>query len=157
METQAGRNNALKATDSKSRAANRAARCAVFIVFVLNVQCAVSFIVWPEAYAASFELGGAGVAGKAAVAGLGVAFLMWNATYPAVIVNPRRFRTLYVVVLVQQIIGLIGESTLRLGLPAGHEMLAASIDRFVVFDALGLLIMGATFIWLILADRTTLY
>lgn len=30
-------------------------------------------------------------AGAAAVQGLGVAFLMWNATYPAVIVSPRAF------------------------------------------------------------------
>lgn len=136
-----------------ARWAGIAARIAVAIVFAANVQCAVSFVLWPEAYTASFELDGTGIAGEAAVAGLGVAFLMWNATYPAVVVNPRRFRTLYVVVLVQQTIGLIGESWLRVGLPAGHEALAASIDRFVAFDACGLVLMAAAFVWLALTNQ----
>lgn len=153
METHDSEKNVPNATGHRARAASIAARVAVAVVFVLNVQCAVSFVLWPGAYAASFELGGVGVAGEAAVAGLGVAFLMWNATYPAVIVNPRRFRALYVVVLVQQTIGLVGESWLRLGLPAGHEALAASINRFVAFDAFGLLIMTAAFVWLTFVDR----
>ena len=91
--------------------------------------------------------------GAAAVRGLGVAFLMWNATYPAVIANPRRFRALYAVVLVQQAVGLAGESWILLSLPAGHAALAASIVRFIAFDAVGLVLMAAAFAWLALADR----
>ena len=79
------------------RAAGIAARVAVALVFAVNVQCAASFVLWPEAFAGGFEL--AGVPGAAAVRGLGVAFLMWNATYPPVIANPRRFRALFAVVL----------------------------------------------------------
>ena len=115
-------------------------------MFALNVQCALQFVLWPEAFAGAYEL--SGVAGEAAVRGLGVAFLMWNATYPAVIASPRRFRALYVVVLVQQAIGLVGETAILLGLPGGHEVLAASILRFIAFDAVGLVLMAAAFAWL---------
>lgn len=125
------------------------ARIAVAIVFVLNVQCALQFAFWPASFAGAYEL--SGVAGEAAVRGLGVAFLMWNATYPAVIASPRRFRALYVVVLVQQAIGLVGESAILLGLPAGHDVLAASILRFIAFDAAGLIVVAAAFAWLLKA------
>lgn len=126
-------------------------RLAFALVFVINVQCAVSFVLWPDAYAASFEV--AGVPGAAAVQGLGIAFLMWNATYPAVIASPLRFRAVAVIVLVQQAIGLVGESWLRLGLPAGHAALSASIERFVLFDAAGLVLMAAAFGWLLWVER----
>lgn len=82
------------------------ARAAFLLVFAINVQCAASFVLWPDAYAPSFEV--AGVPGAAAVQGLGIAFLMWNATYPAVIASPLRFRAVAVIVLVQQAIGLAG-------------------------------------------------
>lgn len=133
------------------RAAGIAARVAVALVFAANVQCAASFVLWPEAFAGGFEL--AGVPGAAAVRGLGVAFLMWNATYPPVIANPRRFRALFVVVLVQQAMGLAGESWILLSLPVSHAALAASIIRFIAFDAAGLVLMAAAFAWLVLADR----
>ncbi|HIW75985.1 hypothetical protein [Gordonibacter sp.] len=126
------------------KAAAFAARVAVALVFVINVQCAVLYVVHPEAYVAGFEL--PGEEGVIAVRGLGVAFLMWNATYPAVIANPQRFRALYVVVLVQQVIGVVGESWIRLTLPANHAALAATINRFITFDAAGLILMTATFI-----------
>ena len=106
------------------------ARAAFLLVFAINVQCAASFVLWPDAYAPSFEV--AGVPGAAAVQGLGIAFLMWNATYPAVIASPLRFRAVAVIVLVQQAIGLAGESWLRFGLPAGHAALSASIERLRV-------------------------
>ena len=117
------------------------ARAAFLLVFAINVQCAASFVLWPDVYAPSFEV--AGVPGAAAVQGLGIAFLMWNATYPAVIV------------LVQQAIGLAGESWLRFGLPAGHAALSASIERFILFDAAGLVLMAAAFGWLLWVKRAT--
>ncbi|MGL5173373.1 MAG: hypothetical protein ACRC75_05920, partial [Olsenella sp.] len=51
------------------------ARIAVGAVFVMNVWCALDFVIDPGAYAPAYEL--SGVAGQAAVQGLGVAFLMW--------------------------------------------------------------------------------
>lgn len=133
------------------RAATWGVRVAFALVFAANVQCAVSFILWPDAYAPAYELSGA--PGAAAVQGIGVAFLMWNVTYPAVIARPSRFRTLAVVVLVQQVVGLVGESWVRATLPAGHALLAANIERFIAFDAFGLVIMAAAFAWLTWAER----
>lgn len=127
-----------------------AVRLAYLVVFCWNVACALQFVLDPESYVAGFEL--SGVEGRVAVQGLGVAFLMWNATYPAVIASPRRFRSLSVVVVVQQAIGLVGESWIMASLPAGHAALVASIQRFIVFDAVGLAIMLATLIWLTVSD-----
>lgn len=122
------------------------ARAAVAAVFAINVDCAFAFIAHPAAYASGFEL--TGVPGEAAVRGLGIAFLMWNATYPLVIWQPRRHRTLFGVVLAQQAIGLAGEAWLLSALPAGHDALASSITRFIVFDAAGLAGMGAAYLLL---------
>ena len=127
------------------------ARLALAAVFVVNVQCALVFVIDPGAYAAAYEL--SGVAGQAAVRGLGIAFLMWNATYPPVIVNPWRHRTLACVVLAQQAIGLAGEGALLATLPAGHDVLAASVGRFIAFDAAGLVAMAAAFAWLAVVSR----
>ncbi len=136
-----------------ARAAAVLVRIAFAIVFVVNVQCAASFVLQPDAYAPAYEL--SGTAGAVAVQGLGIAFLMWNATYPAVIANPRRFRALGAVVLAQQAIGLAGESWIRLSLPGGHAVLAASIERFIAFDAFGLALMAATFAWMLWTQRPT--
>jgi hypothetical protein len=131
------------------------ARIAVFVVFALNVMCAIQFIAEPLRYAAAYGLPTTAESG-AMVAGLGVAFLMWNATYPAVIFSPRRFRALYVVVLIQQAIGLVGESCIwanLIGQGLGNGLMAAGIMRFVIFDAAGLVIMLAAFIALVRSAR----
>ena len=126
-----------------------ATRIAFALVFIVNVQCALQFAFTPGNFAAAYELDG--VAGEAAVRGLGIAFLMWNATYPVFIAFPRRFWVLGWVILAQQAIGLVGESALLFTLPAGHDVLAASIARFIAFDAAGLVAMGAT--WLAMARQ----
>ncbi len=117
-----------------------AVRACFAFVFVVNVQCALGFALTPEAYMGAYEL--AGVPGRVAAQGIGVAFLMWNCTYPLVIWKPQRHTTLAGVVLAQQVVGLIGESAIRATLPAGHDLLASSINLFIAFDAAGLLLMG---------------
>lgn len=134
------------------RRASWGARLTVGIVFLLNVQCAVSFLLFPENFTARFEL--SGTAGQAAIQGIAVAFLMWNATYPLVIIDPCRYRTLFGVVLVQQGIGIVGESWIYLNVYADHSMLASSIARFVLFDAIGLIIMTIAFIVLNVARKS---
>ena len=119
------------------------ARIAVGAVFAMNVWCALDFIVNPGAYAPAYEL--TGVAGQAAVQGLGVAFLMWNVTYPLVIARPSTHLTLYAVVLAQQVVGLVGETVISLSLPSGHTTLAAALERFIVCDGIGLLAMAVAF------------
>lgn len=121
-------------------------------VFIVNVQCALSYIIHPAAYAPGFDL--PIETGSVAVAGMGVAFLMWNATYPAFIVSPQRFTVLGWVILVQQCIWLIGETILYFTLPASSHLAAASIQRFIAFDALGLVLMGISFlVWFIYGKR----
>ena len=120
------------------------ARIAVGAVFAMNVWCALDFIVNPGAYAPAYEL--TGVAGQAAVQGLWVAFLMWNVTYPLVIARPSTHLTLYAVVLAQQVVGLVGETVISLSLPSGHTTLAAALERFIVCDGAGLLVMALAFV-----------
>ena len=127
------------------------ARIAFAAVFAVNVWCAVSFIVAPGDFAGAYEL--AGVSGEAAVRGIGIAFLMWNATYPAFIATPERFPVLGWVIIAQQVIGLVGESLLLIGLPAGHDVLAASVLRFIAFDGGGLVLMAAAFTWFLVSRR----
>lgn len=133
---------------TQAKAAQWAVRLAYLVVFVVNVQCALSFAVNPAGFVGAYQLEGAGAAGLAAVQGIGVAFLMWNCTYPPVIANPSRFFPLAAVVLVQQVVGLVGETVILTQLPAGYETLAASVVRFIGFDAFGLVIMGLAFAWM---------
>jgi len=70
---------------------------------------------------------------------------MWNATYPLVILRPQAHTTLFLIIICQQAIGVVGETWLWLALPAGHAALAATGLRFIVFDGLGLLLMGLAF------------
>ena len=121
-------------------------RICVTIVFIVNIHCAISFIVDPGPYAWNFGL--RGDSGHFAVRGLGIAFLMWNATYPVFIALPNLFKVVGGIVLAQQLIGLIGESLLLPYLPHASFLFAASIMRFIEFDAFGLLIMTIAFVLL---------
>ena len=49
------------------------------------------------------------------------------------------------IVLIQQAIGVAGETWLWSGLPAGHAVLRATGLRFLVFDAAGLVLMVAAY------------
>ncbi len=128
------------------------ARLALAVVFCFNVNCALAFITRPAAYAPGFEVNG--VAGEALVRGMGVLFLMWNATYPLAIWNPYRYRWLFLIVLVQQAIGLAGETWMLRMLPPGHATLAATGYRFIAFDGGGLVAMLVTFILMHLVRRS---
>lgn len=121
------------------------ARLAVGGVFGVNVWCALEFVARPEWYLAAFEV--SGTPGRVVVQSLGILFLMWNVTYPPVIWQPARHRALWGVILVQQAIGVAGETALWLSLPPGHAALSATGLRFMVFDACGLLVMGAVLAW----------
>lgn len=116
-------------------------------VFAVNVHCALSFAFAPERFVDGFMLADAGRVGEVAVAGMGVAFLMWNATYPAFIAAPQRFPVLGWVILAQQAIGLIGELCLYATLGEGFDVLRSSLLRFIVFDGAGLVAMAAAFAW----------
>lgn len=128
-----------------------AVRLCFAFVFVANVQCALGFALTPEAYMGAYEL--SGIPGRVGIQGIGIAFLMWNCTYPLVIWRPERHRALAGVVLAQQIVGLVGESAIRATLPVGHDLLASSIDLFITFDAAGLVLMAASWVVLLLLEK----
>jgi len=122
------------------------ARLVVGVVFVLNVSCALAFLMRPDRYAPGFEL--TGVQGRIMVQAMGILFLMWNATYPLVVMHPHRYRTLFAIVLAQQAIGVVGETWLLASLPIEHSALWGTGLRFILFDGLGLFGMGILF-WLL--------
>ena len=131
------------ATSTAMRVRVWLARALVFIVFAINLYCIFVFIVFPENHIRAYEL--TGVAGIAAIQGIGVAFLMWNVTYPLVIVSPGKFRILFLIVIIQQIVGLLGESYILFSLPEGYPVLHGNILRFIAFDAGGLVLLVTGF------------
>ena len=122
------------------------ARLTVGVVFLVNLNAALAFILQPGKYAPGFEV--EGVAGRAIVQGIGILFLMWNTTYPLVILHPSRHFNIFTIVLVQQVIGVIGESWIWITLPAGHEALKQTGSRFIIFDGGGLIAMFAVYLLL---------
>ncbi len=119
-------------------------RIAVAAVFIMNVACALDFLLRPGLYAGGFQL--SGEVGRVIVQSFGILFLMWNATYPPVIWRPEKQRTLFAVILVQQLIGVVGESWLYFSLDASHAALRATGLRFMIFDGAGLVLMGIAFL-----------
>lgn len=121
-------------------------RLIVGVVFLVNLSAALAFIFQPARYVSGFEV--AGVAGRAIVQGIGILFLMWNATYPVVILQPLRHLTVFAIILVQQLIGVVGETWIWLTLPSGHEALRQTGMRFILFDSGGLIAMLAVYLFL---------
>jgi hypothetical protein len=119
------------------------ARLALAVVFFFNASCALAFVARPAAYAPGFEV--SGIAGQALVRGIGILFLMWNVTYPLAVWRPWRYRWLFLIIILQQVIGLAGETWMLLTLPPGHAALAATGWRFVAFDGGGLVALLVAF------------
>ncbi len=115
------------------------ARLLIGLVFFFNIQCAVVFLVHPAWYAPAFEL--SGVAGRAAIQGYGILFLMWNVPYAAALYQPHRYRLALILAILMQATGVVGETLLLLNLEAGHPLLSAAIRRFIFFDAGGLIVL----------------
>lgn len=113
------------------------ARLIVGVVFFFNVTCALAFIARPGDYAPAFEV--SGLPGEVMVRGMGILFLMWNVPYLPVLVRPERQRTCFAVILVQQAIGVLGETAMWLDLPPGHPALWETGLRFILFDGAGLI------------------
>lgn len=70
------------------------------------------------------------------------------------IYKPEKYHIIGIVILAQQAIGLVGETTILLGLQSGHEMLYASILRFIAFDGIGLLLMIISFVILLVTLKS---
>jgi hypothetical protein len=122
------------------------ARGCIAIVFFANVQCGVAFIYTPETYTPAYEL--SGTVGITVVQALGVLFLMWNVPYAVALWHPVWHRLSLWEAVGMQVIGVIGESAILAYLPYSHAVLRASIERFVLFDGLGLVLLVAA-AWLV--------
>jgi hypothetical protein len=112
-------------------------RCLIGAVVLVNLQCAVVFFMKPECYVSAFEL--SGIPGTVVIRGMGVLFLMWSVPYLVALYDPLLYRIALYEAIAMQAIGLLGESFMAASLPNGYDMLLASLTRFIVFDALGLL------------------
>lgn len=110
-------------------------------VLIINVQCAIAFFILPGNFASSFELDGA--LGEMVIRATGVLFLMWNVPYAVALWHPVRYRVSLYEALVMQTIGLAGETVIFFLLPVAHVVARASIARFILFDALGLVALLA--------------
>lgn len=116
-------------------------RLLVALVLAVNLSAAVPFVLRPARYAPGFEL--AGVAGEVLVRSIGLLFVMWVVPYLPAIWNPARHRVCLPVIVAQQLIGLTGELWMWWALPAGHAALRATGQRFILFDAVGLVLLSA--------------
>lgn len=116
-------------------------RVLIFLVLAMNLQCALTYIFNPLPYVAPFEL--SGEPGRAAVIGIGILFVMWQVPYTFALAHPLRNRRSLLEAVLMQAIGLVGENLLLRSIPSEHLMLRASILRFIIFDAAGLLLLLA--------------
>jgi hypothetical protein len=115
------------------------ARACIAVVVLFNLQAAFVFMLFPERYISNFEL--EGVVGSVMLRGLGLLFVMWNIPYVVALWHPIRYRISLYEALAMQTIGLVGESIIYLSLSAIHDLLRTSILRFIIFDALGLILL----------------
>jgi hypothetical protein len=121
------------------------ARGLIGLVILWNLQVVFVFLLRPEQYTDAYELGG--LAGAAALRGIGVLFLMWNVPYLVALWHPVRHRISLYEALAMQTIGLVGEAFIYLALPVIHIALRASVMRFIAFDGLGLVLLAIA-IWI---------
>ncbi len=119
------------------------ARGLIGFVFFFNIQCSVLFLSYPQAYTAGFEVNGA--SGDAVIRGFGLLFLMWNIPYAVALVHPYRHVVSLIEACIMQAIGLFGETILLLALPGGHPAIQATVDRFILFDGGGLVLLLIAF------------
>ena len=115
------------------------ARGLVGVVFILNVQSAVVFLVSPDLYISAFEL--SGEVGEVTLRGIGILFLMWNVPYFFAFLHPYKHSLSLLQANLMQFIGFLGESILLMSMDNTYGLLASSIRRFVLFDGIGLVLL----------------
>jgi hypothetical protein len=116
-------------------------RLLILVVFFFNVYCAYQFLTCPGRYAPAYEL--FGEVGANAVRGFGLLFLMWNVPYFVALLNPFQHFVSLLEALSMQLIGVVGEGFIWLKIDQHHLILKISIERFLVFDLIGLVLLLA--------------
>lgn len=111
------------------------ARILIGLVTMINLQCAVEFLIHPDHYVSAFALDGS--AGSAMVASMGLLFVMWNVPYVFAVIQPRKNRVSLYEAFIMQFIGLVGEITLLFVFCSGNPIVSATVKRFIIFDCAG--------------------
>jgi len=128
-------------------------RILISVVFIFNLQCALVFLLNPERFASAYEL--SGIPGNLVVQGFGILFMMWNVPYLFAILQPIRNFTSLMEACLMQIIAGSGESLLYLRLDETHTTIKESLERFMIFDWSGVLLLGLALL-LVIRARTRL-
>lgn len=114
-------------------------RIFIAIVLLINLLCAVEFILKPSEYMGSYEL--SGEVGRVVMIGYGILFLMWQVPYFFAFYSPKLHKVSLIQAILMQGIGLIGESLLFRTIPMENPVLRGSILRFIWFDGGGLVFL----------------
>lgn len=114
-------------------------RSIIAIVFGMNILCALFFILTPERYTSAFELSVG--TGGVIVRGMGILFLMWNVPYFVAMLHPLKHRLSLIEACVMQFFGAGGEIILLLGMINTQSRQRITLERFAIFDGLGLLLL----------------
>ena len=114
-------------------------RLLIGLVLLSNLQCALVFLWHPERYMAGFGLNGE--AGMGMLRAMGLLFVMWNVPYVFALSHPLKHRLSLIEALIMQAIGLVGETLILLTGDFQDALMRASVTRFIVFDAAGLLLL----------------
>jgi hypothetical protein len=120
------------------------ARCCIGLVLIMNLYCAVQFLLKPEFFKTGFEL--TGIPGNAMIQGMGLLFIMWNVPYVFALLHPVKNRISMVESFIMQWIGVSGETFLINQLPGSHPYLHATINRFILFDGAGFIMLLIAFL-----------
>jgi hypothetical protein len=121
------------------------ARSLIGLVFFFNLESALSLLWMPQDYTGSFGVQGS--AGITIVRSIGLLFVMWNVPYLVALLHPIKHRLALMEAIAMQSIGLLGETALLVTLAPDLLAMSRTLSRFIGFDSLGLLCLGAAF-WL---------
>ena len=82
-----------------------------------------------------------GLIGAQMVRAMGLLFVMWNVPYIFAFLDPRRYRVSLIEAILMQAIGLAGETGILLFGGPYPQPIPATIQRFIIFDGLGLILL----------------
>ncbi len=119
------------------------ARFCIGLVLLVNINCAVQYLLKPDFFRIGFELTGS--PGSAMVQGIGLLFIMWNVPYVFALCQPVKNRVSMIEALIMQLIGVVGESILLSQLTGSHPNLHTTVNRFILFDSAGFFMLLTAF------------
>lgn len=122
-------------------------RFLILVVTAWNLLCAIQFVLFAQDYAPSFDLL-PDVTGRAVIQSIGILFIMWNIPYVFAFLHPSKWFIALISAVLMQFTGLIGEIWIKSQLLHSQKMVS-SIQRFIMFDAIGviMLVFAVCLVW----------